>query len=428
VSSVRTAEVLREARWFGGKSRAIADTRVVDSARWLDEGLVYLVEVTYASGTPETYVLADRLDDENVARAILGRFQGDTLPTEKGGRLVFRPTHVLNAIRPERLEPVTPLRGEQSNTSIRFGDALILKLFRRLQFGPNPDVEIGWFLTEHTSFAGTPPVAGSLSYIGPNGDEASLALLQQFEPNRGDAWTTTLARLCPVLDGASSVESLQAVRRLGATTAELHVALASGDGEFTPELISGADVDGWLVALEVELRVTADALSARGVDVDLEALAERAAGLRGLEGALKTRHHGDYHLGQVLERDDGAFVIIDFEGEPSRALAQRRQKRSPLRDVAGMLRSFDYARVAALRAGEADDPARIEAAQAWYTAVRQAFLTEYLSVARLRADLLPEDVDAPLAALELEKAAYEVLYELNNRPDWLPIPLAAFTT
>ena len=127
----------------------------------------------------------------------------------------------------------------------------------------------------------------------------------------------------------------------------------------------------------------------------------------------------------MLEREDGSFVIIDFEGEPSKPLAQRREKRSPLRDVAGMLRSFDYARNAALRAGDAIDPARIRRAQAWYASVREAFLGTYLEAVRREAPtLLPADALAPLVALELEKAAYEVLYELNNRPDWLPIPLA----
>jgi maltose alpha-D-glucosyltransferase/alpha-amylase len=425
---VLPAESLRQARWFGGKSRAISDTRVIDSARWAPDAQVFLVEVAYAAGSPETYVLADRLEEEDVARALLRQFRGATVPTERGGRLVFRPTHVFHAIPPHATQAVKFLTGEQSNTSIRFGDALMLKLFRRLQFGPNPDVEIGWFLTEHTSFRGTPPVAGSLSYMSPDGREGSLALLQQFEPNRGDAWSTTHERLLRVLDGASLTESLESVRRLGATTGDLHVALARGDGDFTPELISRADVHVWLSNLQDELRVTVDALAARGFNVDFASLVERASGLSGLEGALKTRHHGDYHLGQVLERDDGAFIIIDFEGEPSRSLAQRREKRNPLRDVAGMLRSFDYARVAALRAGDPDDPRRIAAAGVWYTAARQTFLMDYLSVASRREGLLPVNIEPPLAALELEKAAYEVQYELNSRPEWLPIPLAAFSS
>jgi maltose alpha-D-glucosyltransferase/alpha-amylase len=426
---VLTAEVFQEARWFGGKSRTIVNTRIVDRAHWADSAGLQLVEVSYTSGPSELYVLADRLEDPSVARAILDHFHGSTIATERGGHLVFRPTHVFQSAATQPLEPVQAMKGEQSNTSIRFGDALILKLFRRMQFGPNPDVEIGWYLTEHTGFSGTPPVAGSLSYVRADGCEASLALLQCFERNRGDAWTTTLRRLQPVLEGADQGESLDAVRRLGATTAELHVALAGGSGpDFEPEPISARDVVDWLAVLQEEVRITVEALAARGIAVDSAPLPERAEGLREVEGALKTRHHGDYHLGQVLERDDGAFVIIDFEGEPSRQLAQRREKRPPLRDVAGMLRSFDYARTAALRAGNASDPGRLARAAAWHAAAREAFLSEYLAIARRLPYLLPSDVEPPLAALELEKAAYEVVYELNNRPDWLPIPLAAFTS
>ncbi|MBV9895951.1 MAG: sugar phosphotransferase [Chloroflexi bacterium] len=421
-----TAENLRQARWFGGKSRTIADTRIVDSARWIPDSSLFLVEVTYTTGPPDTYVLAERLEEPAVAGALLAQFRGTTVRTDRGGRLEFRPTHVLNAIPQRELEPVRPMSGEQSNTSIRFGDALILKLFRRLQFGPNPDVEIGWFLTEHTRFRGTPPVAGSLSYVNPEGCEASLALLQRFERNRGDAWTTTLERLRAVLDGADAAASLEAVRRLGATTAELHLALATntGDSAFAPEPVAPTDVDQWLRAIEDDVRATANALRQRGTDVDEAALLRRARGVRALEGTLKTRHHGDYHLGQVLERDDGSFVIIDFEGEPSRPLAQRREKRSPLRDVAGLLRSLDYARTTAARSSSASNPGGVARATAWYAAAREAFLSAYLPKART---LLPADCAPALAALELEKAAYEVMYELNNRPDWLPIPLAAFS-
>jgi trehalose synthase-fused probable maltokinase len=424
------AEALRAERWFGGKSRPITATRVVDHACWAENvgAGMSLVEVSYANGPSETYVVTERFDDPSVGRALLQHFEGVSLPTQRGGVLVFQPTHVLHAIPAHQLEPVAPMRGEQSNTSLRFGDALILKLFRRLQFGPNPDVEVGWFLTEHTRFEGTPPLAGSLTYVSPDGDEAALVLLQRFERNRGDAWTTTLARVRSVLDGADIEQTLPAVRRLGTTTAELHLALAGGTGDFGAEPISAADLQSWANAVDGELALAVAALQRHGVGLQpqlVDALRERAAGLAALDGALKTRHHGDYHLGQVLERDDGAYAIIDFEGEPSRPLAQRREKRAPLRDVAGMLRSFDYARHAAVRAaGRSVSSAR--AAAQWYLAAREAFLDAYLSAARAQPGLVPDEVAAPLAALELEKAAYEVLYEVNNRPDWLPIPLAAF--
>src|SRR5579864_325551 len=368
-SNVPTAETLRAARWFGGKSRPISDTRIVDRACLADGAPLELVEVRYESGPSETYVLVEHVEDPIVARAVLRHFDGATLPTERGGRLVFRPTHLFQV---RDVEPIKPLSGEQSNTSIRFGDALILKLFRRLQFGPNPDVEIGWFLTEHTAFRGTPPMAGSISYTSPNGDRADLALLQRFEANHGDAWTTTLARL----RRGDVSESIEAARRLGTTTAELHLALASGSGDFAAEPITGRDLQEWSSGLEHEVHLTAEALSARGIRVDSAPLMRRADGLHLLQGALKTRHHGDYHLGQVLERDDGSFAIIDFEGEPSRPLAQRREKRTPLRDVAGMLRSFDYARHTVVRNG--GDPAL---AASWYTECREGFLNEYLSLA-----------------------------------------------
>jgi trehalose synthase-fused probable maltokinase len=320
------------------------------------------------------------------------------------------------------------MRGEQSNTSVRFGNELILKLFRRLQFGPNPEVEVGRFITDYTEFRNAPPVVGSASYIDPQGREAALALLQRFEPNRGDAWTTALARVRGVLEGGDSSESVDAMARLGQTTAELHLALASGTSDFSAEPIAESDVAAWLRAVEDEVRLAADALARQAIQVDTGALLRRADGLAGLTGALKTRHHGDYHLGQVLEREDGTFVIIDFEGEPAKPLALRREKRSPLRDVAGMLRSFDYARHTALRSGDRTDPARIAAASDWYAAVRDAFLSTYIRTVKAgSASLLPREIEAPLAALELEKAAYEVLYELNNRPDWLPIPLAALS-
>jgi maltose alpha-D-glucosyltransferase/alpha-amylase len=419
---------LREARWFGGKSRAMRSTRVVDRARWVADAAVCLVEVDYADGRPETYVLADRLEGPAVPRALLRQFNGASVPTEAGGALTFRPTHLFETVPLETTEPIGLMRGEQSNTSIRFGDALILKLFRRVQFGPHPDVEVGWFLTEHSHFRGTPAVVGSLDYVSPDGQVASLALLQRFEPNRGDAWTTTLRRLGAVLDGEDMAGSVAVVIRLGRTTAELHLALSGATGDFSAEPIDARDLERWRRAIQDEVRLATTALARRDIQVDPVSLLRRADGLSSLAAALKTRHHGDYHLGQVLERNDGSFAIIDFEGEPSKPLDQRREKHSPLRDVAGMLRSFDYARNAALRAGDASDGGRARRAADWYVAVREQFLEVYGRVIQAgKPDLLPRDIAGPLAALELEKAAYEVLYELNNRPDWLPIPLAALT-
>jgi len=428
VTQASLIDELRGARWFGGKSRGIRSVSVVDRAQWIPDSTLRLVEVGYADDGKETYVLGERIDEPAVARALLDRFRGASVPTERGGTLNFEPTHLLASIDAQRAQPIVLLKGEQSNTSVRFGDALILKLFRRVQFGPNPEVEIGWFLTEHTEFHGMPAVVGSLDYHAPDGSTASVALLQQFVTNVGDAWQTTLRRLRGVLDGDDPRPTIDSLARMGATTAALHVALAKPGGgpDFDPEPVTDADVAAWRRAIHAELAAAVRGLRQHGHAVDETQLVAHADGIEHIRGASKTRHHGDYHLGQVLEASDGAFVIIDFEGEPSKPLAVRREKRSPLRDVAGMLRSFDYARHAALRASHSADTGR---ATQWYQAVRQAFLDAYVETVRRGApSLLPSDIAPALAALELEKAAYEVLYELNNRPDWLPIPLAALTS
>ncbi|MCA1648148.1 MAG: alpha-amylase, partial [Chloroflexi bacterium] len=203
-------------------------------------------------------------------------------------------------------------------------------------------------------------------------------------------------------------------------------ALASGTGDFSAEPIGSADIQRWQQAIHAEVQAAFHALAHRQIGLDAARLLRRADGIVSLDRALKTRHHGDFHLGQVLERADASFAIIDFEGEPSKPLERRRQRHSPLRDVAGMLRSFDYARNTALRTGDPNDPTRLQIGVRWFACARAAFLQSYLQgVRQVEPALLPRDIDGPLAALELEKAAYEVLYELNNRPDWLPIPLAA---
>lgn len=417
---------LRQARWFGGKGRTIEHTRVIDRACWADNSALLIVEVTYTTGAPDTYVLVEHIEEPPTARALLHAFRGSTITTESGGALEFRPTHVFGAIARRRTEPIALMTAEQSNTSIRFGDALILKLFRRLQFGPNPDVEVGWLLTEHSAFRGTPRVAGSAEYVSADGRTASLALLQEFVANVGDAWSTTVARLRDVVQGGDPSDSLASIARLGATTADMHLALAGGEGDFAPEPIGSADSAAWRGAIHDEVKAACEALAQRQIAIDPGALTQRADGVASLEGSPKIRHHGDYHLGQVLERADGEFVVIDFEGEPAKPLAQRREKRSPLRDVAGMLRSLDYARHAAVRAVSPTEGS--VRADAWYRSAREAYLHAYLGRVRAeRPDLVPTEIGPALAALELEKAAYEVLYELNNRPAWLPIPLAAFT-
>jgi maltose alpha-D-glucosyltransferase/alpha-amylase len=303
---------------------------------------------------------------------------------------------------------VRRLTGEQSNTSVTFGDALIVKHFRRLVAGVNPELEISRYLSERVAFPHTPRLAGALEYLAPDGTLAAFAIAHELVADSRDGWRWLLDRLSR---GDGSAPSL---RRLGERTAALHLALAreTADPGFDVESVTAADVMGWTQAVQRQLDDARAALGGslpNGVGARVE-----AAGLEGLVGAVKQRHHGDFHLGQTLAVGDGAdFFIIDFEGEPLRPLDERRRKHTPLRDVAGMLRSLGYA------AASAPAPA------GWESRARAAFLEGYRAAAG-PAPFLPVDDQAftrALAVLEVEKAAYEVVYEANNRPDWVAIPV-----
>jgi maltose alpha-D-glucosyltransferase/alpha-amylase len=355
-----------------------------------------------------------------------------------------------------------PHTGEQSNTSIFFDRRLILKSIRRPESGINPDFEMLRFLTNRPGFTHVPRLAGWAEYAGP-GETATVALLQEFVGNTGDGWTHTLSglgNLCEKLEGADGaaavepmaveprvaalgVDLLADIHELGAVTGRLHAALAS-DADlpaFRPEPITGEDVRRWrgnivqdLERLTVEIGAVSarntDARAAQALLLDARARIERVDDLFPLaDGTVyKIRCHGDYHLGQVLKTAE-SFVVIDFEGEPARPLEERRAKQSPLRDVAGMLRSFDYAVHAALAARPEAERARLRPAlEAWERQAVRAFLGGYgLAAGKSRERLLPQSAEAArraCAAFELEKACYELRYELNNRPDWIAIPLA----
>ena len=358
--------------------------------------------------------------------------------------------------------PATPHAGEQSNTSVFFDRRLILKSIRRPESGINPDFEMLRFLAARPGFDHVPRLAGWMEYAGP-GETATVALLQHFVANTGDGWTHMLARLgdlCERLAAADNaadveervaalgVEALTEAHELGAVTGRLHAALASDSGppDFRPEPITGEDVGRWRHALVRDLdRLTAEiaAASARMPPADRAALEsfldarpriERAANdLRLLADgtAHKIRCHGDYHLGQVLKTAE-SFVVIDFEGEPARSVDERRAKQCPLRDVAGMLRSFDYVVHAALAARPEAARARLRPAlEAWKRLAARAFLSGYMMAAGKGPERLlprsPETVRRACAVFELEKACYELRYELNNRPDWISIPLAGIS-
>jgi trehalose synthase-fused probable maltokinase len=362
-------------------------------------------------------------------------------------------------------------RAEQSNTSIVYRDRFILKLFRKLEAGVNPDIEIGRFLTER-GFRNTPAVYGSLEYQAAGGAAPHAAgILQQFVSNLGDAWKYTLDSLNEFFprafasengvlpeapaqhpldlaehDAPAGVRALlgeyyTSAQLLGTRTAEMHAALADPNGgpDFAPEPFTAADAARLsdetktqassafdLLRLMLPTMNAAAAADARAVLRCEAQIFERLAALQSASssGALRIRHHGDYHLGQVLYTGQD-FMIVDFEGEPARPLTERRAKVLAMRDVAGMLRSFQYAAYAALF-GQAPGTASAEAWCAFWNAwIGAAFLRAYLDSARPFSYLSPQPAARRLAldAFLLQKAVYEVSYELNNRPDWVRIPL-----
>jgi trehalose synthase-fused probable maltokinase len=338
---------------------------------------------------------------------------------------------------------------EQSNTSIRIGDGAILKVLRKLEDGIHPELEVSRFLTETAGFAGTPPLLGwaeldgASSGLGP----VTLAILQAFVPNEGDGWSWVLERLARAADpGTGGTEALDEatswLRRLSRRTAELHAAFGShtNDPACRPELVESNDIQRWAAAAQATARRALDDLAGRTrLDPQARRLAsallarrdEVVRRVQALDGAVpaftKTRHHGDYHLGQLLVTGrDG--VIIDFESEPPLPLAKRRAKHAALRDVAGMLRSSAYAAAAAERALPPDmSGAEQEAVQrrlaAWEAEASQ--VDAYFEAAR-GGSFCPADradADRVVRFFMLEKALYEISYELANRPDWVAIPL-----
>ena len=445
------ARFLIRQRWFAAKTRAIGAVDVLDWAVLDPDGPLvllliavdgdrYYVPITVSTeAAPEATVaragaeaVMDAHHDPRFGRRVLAALAATRSADGHHGRFAFRPT-------PGWAFPADPdalaarrLTGEQSNTSVVVGD-LVLKSLRRPQPGLNPDLEITRFLTTRTTFRHVPRLAGWVEYAGA-GEAATLAVLQEFVPNTGDGWTYVVSTLA---GRGAAIECrpdslLDEVAGLGAITGGLHAALASDDrdADFRPEPVGRDDVARW--ADEIARELAAPMLGARlagDVGPVTDAVARTLAVLDRLAGATaKIRVHGDYHLGQVLKTADG-FAIIDFEGEPARPLAERRRKQSALRDVAGMLRSLDYAAHAvAFRRPENERAAALAALTAWEARARDAFLAGYLrSVMESAVSLVPATAEALRAAcapFELQKAAYELRYELDNRPDWVAIPQA----
>jgi trehalose synthase-fused probable maltokinase len=320
------------------------------------------------------------------------------------------------------------ISAEQSNSTVVFDDRIIGKVFRRLQAGINPDLEIGEFLSSHGGFANAPKLFGVVEVVQDD-EVTAIAAIQQYIPNQGDGWQWLLGAL-DALNPGNRDHSLDAVALLGTRTGELHVALASGtEASFAPEPFTPQDAQELNQRIVAEMSESVEGL-AKHVSPDEVAAIHRGIGqLMGTTNALlgshKVRIHGDYHLGQTLRTLDDDFVLIDFEGEPARSIAQRRVKQTALKDVAGMVRSLDYA-VATVRE-RTDDAGQRDALDRWLTDAQEAFLAAYREAAAGAAQpIVPDDdqrFDEGLRLMVAEKALYEVRYELNNRPAWLPIPL-----
>jgi maltose alpha-D-glucosyltransferase/alpha-amylase len=481
-------------RWYSAKGTVVDRARIVEHVLWQEGNLGWLMAMVDldAAGSAEKMsyfmplalawedrdedrvrnlgsaavakirqqaevgVMGDAFADESFCRAMVQAMASGREIQAAQGKLSFRPTAAFREIAGKdylKLAVDRP-RGSSSNTVVTIGERLMLKGYRRLRVGMNPELEMGRYLTEVAHFPNCARLAGVLEYVGNDGQNRLLGMLQAYVANQGDGWTYALEylkrhleqyRTTPASDAQpeDAHEAFLAMMRVLATrTAELHRALAqsSSDPAFAPQPLTRADIDAYRQRALDEARHALDLLAA---NLDTVPLADRDRANTVLQGrqaildriqaiasqneeGLKIRIHGDYHLGQVLVTKND-FVIIDFEGEPGHSLETRRAKHSALRDVAGMLRSFAYAQQSALRsvAHNETEAARLAPlARAWELQARGAFLDAYDAAARgakLYGSLAPGE--GLLGLFELEKVLYELRYEIGNRPTWAGIPL-----
>jgi maltose alpha-D-glucosyltransferase/alpha-amylase len=486
-------------RWYAAKGETLKRVALIDYVQWgkaQPDGswLITLASAERAAGEAQTYllpltlvwedapdermravqdatvarvrqqgrvgVLADAFADEDFCRALAGAIgAGEDIRCARG-TIRFMRTPAFAGLAGDDAAAwqgqVRSTGGQSSNTVIVLGERLLLKAYRRLHAGINPELEIGRFLSETVSFTHAVPVAGAIEYLAADGAVTTLALLQGFVDNQGDAWGYTLNYVEQFLeqhrDGVVPAGEpadihggyLALIRTLGKRTAELHAALAqrTGNAAFDPEAIEPRDLSAWVRHAHDVAAATLDRVEQRRATLDAatqpqaaQLLAARIELLKRIDTcapqtvrAFKTRLHGDYHLGQVLIAQND-FVITDFEGEPARPLAERRQKHSALRDVAGMLRSFNYALHQAIAHATVERPdalASLQApARAWEAVTRTAFLDAYRETAS-RAGLFTswDEMRGLLDLFLLEKAFHELAYEVDNRPDWVRVPLA----
>lgn len=503
-------DYLRRQRWFGGKGRQIASLHFAD---WGDfpsrTGRVFLLvlKVCFAAGKNDLYffplgmttgdaapipslriarlvnaqgeaLLHDALADDDTCLSLLAAIGSGSEFATNGGKVRSIPTAAFAELHGDAGPSLDVVRGPatSSNSLLYYGQRLLLKMFRRLEPGINPDFEIGRFLTEGKRFERIPRVAGAIEYHPSDSEPITLAILQSFVANQGDGWNHALAELAHyyeraskaaplasenqhLLDLAESVppagavevigDYLDAARTLGRRTAEMHQALVSdatnadfASESFTPEDARAlwASIHDQAATALATLRANLDRLPSDVASSAQRILKNDSDLLHGVRqesllhiNAAKIRCHGDYHLGQTL-RVENDYVILDFEGEPVRTVAERRAKQSPLKDVAGMLRSYHYAAYAGLFAFTRNCPEAFRQflfwADLWHRWVSAAFLHAYRTTAQSKNFLPAESTSLTTLfdAFRLDKIFYELNYELNNRPDWVRIPLRGILT
>jgi maltose alpha-D-glucosyltransferase / alpha-amylase len=484
-------------RWYAAKGETLKRVTLVDHVEWGEapsSWLITLASAERATGEPQTYLLplslvwedapeermravqdatiarvrqqgrvgalADAFSDEAFCRALAGAIgAGEDIRCARGTIRFMRArafTELAGNDAAAWQGQVRSMGAESSNTLLVLGERLLLNASRRLHPGISPELEIGRFLSETVNFAHVVPIAGAIEYVAGDGAVTTLALLQGFVANQGDAWAYTLNYVEQFLEqyrdgllpsGApADIHGgyLALIRTVGKRTAELHAALAqrTGNPAFDPEPVEPRDLSAWVRTAHDVAEATLDRLEQRRATLDsatqsqaAQLIAARAELLKRIDTsaptaarAFKTRLHGDYHLGQVLLTQND-FVITDFEGEPARPLAERRQKHSALRDVAGMLRSFNYALHQAISHATVERPDALESlqapARAWEVVAKAAFLDAYRDTAS-RAGLFAswDEMRGLLDLFLLEKAFHELAYEVDNRPDWVRVPLA----
>jgi trehalose synthase-fused probable maltokinase len=454
-------ERLPEKRWFGGKGRPIASIDVLDSGT-IEDGppalVLTVVSVHYEWGAGELYHLPLLVEEDGSARDALDepdrlRVLGDLMAhgsSIKGDYGVFQfGGPGLDPLSPPGSSSARTMGAEQTNTSLVLDEHVIIKLFRRVAVGANPDLELARLLTAE-DFEHVPPHVGEFTYERETDDDQGLridlGLAQQFMPEAKEGWTDVLRRLHELYDAIDPEDAtedihflieerarklLQNLDDLGDVTGSLHVMLAKEEleHEYAPEPVDEFDLKNWVERALESLEALLAEKTAE-LETHAPAVRDRIQRLMDLEhGGQKTRVHGDYHLGQVLRTTRG-WMILDFEGEPARPLEERTAKQSPLRDVAGMLRSLSYAAVAALFERcevDSDEWRRLEPwATTWEEIARERFLNAYLTRVHERRFLLPADrepIDVMLDVFEIDKALYELGYERRHRPDWARIPL-----